>query len=184
MFAVTRIPGRVPGEPGDSLFGTTEMNLAQDPASGRIRPVARGDVPALKRVIDATGLFPSALLDAMLAAHLDGPPGAALWLTHDDGGVDAIAHCAPERMTDCAWNLLLIAVHPDRQGRGVGGMLTRHVEAILRDRGGRILLVETSGLPEFEASRAFYRRSGFEREGRVRDFYAAGEDKIIFRKAL
>ena len=27
-------------------------------------------------------------------------------------------------------------------------------------------------------------RLGFEREARIRDFYAAGEDKIVFRKAL
>ena len=45
-------------------------------------------------------------------------------------------------------------------------------------------LVETSGLPEFERARAFYRKCGYEEEARIREFYNAGEDKIVFRKAL
>ncbi len=51
-------------------------------------------------------------------------------------------------------------------------------------RGGRMLLVETSGLPDFERTRAFYRKCGYEEEARIRDFYAAGDDKVVFRKVL
>jgi ribosomal protein S18 acetylase RimI-like enzyme len=47
-----------------------------------------------------------------------------------------------------------------------------------------VLLVETSGLPAFARARAFYRARGFDEEARIRDFYAAGEDKIVFWKAL
>ena len=41
-----------------------------------------------------------------------------------------------------------------------------------------------SGLPEFERTRAFYHRCRYVEEARVRDFYAAGEDKVIFWKSL
>ena len=58
------------------------------------------------------------------------------------------------------------------------------VENTLAMRGERVLLVETSALPEFERTRAFYRRIGYTEEARIRDFYKAGEDKVIFRKAL
>lgn len=154
----------------------------------RIRPVAADDVPPLRRVIDGTGLFPGAMLDGMLAGHLAGEAGEELWLTVDDpaSGAEpfAIAYVAPERMTSGTWNLYLIAVHPDRQGRGVGASLVRHVEATLAERGARVLLVETSGLPHFERTRAFYRTNGYDEEARIRDFYAAGEDKVVFRKAL
>ncbi|MCW6511298.1 GNAT family N-acetyltransferase [Lichenifustis flavocetrariae] len=78
----------------------------------------------------------------------------------------------------------LIAVHPDRQGQGRGTALLRHVERVLAARGQRVLLVETSALPAFERTRAFYRQSGYGEEARIRDFYQAGEDKIVFRKAL
>jgi ribosomal protein S18 acetylase RimI-like enzyme len=55
---------------------------------------------------------------------------------------------------------------------------------LLAKRGERILLVETSGLESFEYVRAFYRRSGYNEEARIREFYKTGDDKIIFRKAL
>jgi RimJ/RimL family protein N-acetyltransferase len=55
---------------------------------------------------------------------------------------------------------------------------------MLAARGERILLVETSGLPEFERTRAFYAKHGYEEEARIREFYRAGEDKVVFRKAL
>jgi ribosomal protein S18 acetylase RimI-like enzyme len=146
--------------------------------------VVRDDAAALRGVIDATGLFPAAMLDDMLAGYLAGTAGDESWLTVDDGGPVAVAYVAPERMTAGTWNLHLIAVHPDQQGRGRGAALLRHVEADLAARGARVLLVETSGLPEFARTRAFYRTNGYDEEARVREFYAAGEDKVVFRKAL
>jgi ribosomal protein S18 acetylase RimI-like enzyme len=151
---------------------------------GAVRPLAPGDMPAVKAVIDTNGLFPSGLLDDMTAPYLADEGGEEFWLVYEDGSPVAVAYCAPERMTAGTWNLLLIAVHPDRQGQGIGAALTSHVEGTLAARGGRILLVETSGLPDFERTRAVYRKLGYEEEARIREFYAAGEDKIIFRKAL
>ena len=158
------------------------------PHATMIRPVVAADVPALRTVIDGTGLFPSELLDGMLASYLGGQGGDELWLTVDDGAPDttpvAVAYAAPERMTSGTWNLYLIAVHPGHQSRGIGARLVAHVETTLAARGGRVLLVETSGLPEFARTRAFYRANGYDEEARIREFYAAGEDKVVFRKAL
>lgn len=150
-----------------------------------IRPLVAGDLPAVKAAIDTTGLFPSELLEDMTAPFLGGTAGDEFWLVAaEDGRAGAVAYCAPERMTSGTWNLLLIAVREDRQGRGLGGLLTRRVEHEAAGRGGRILLVETSGLPAFERTRAVYRRLGYSEEARIRDFYAAGDDKIVFRKAI
>jgi ribosomal protein S18 acetylase RimI-like enzyme len=106
------------------------------------------------------------------------------WLTNDEdnNGVIGVAYCEPERMTDQTWNLQLIAVHPDHQGQGHGGKLLRYVEETLKACGGRILLVET--LASFNLAQAFYKKYGYEEEARIRDFYAAGDDKIVFRKVL
>lgn len=107
-----------------------------------------------------------------------------LWLTYDDGTPMAVAYCAPERMTLGTWNLLLIAVHPDTQGKGYGAAIIRYIERTLAANGQRVLLVETSGLPSFEGTRLFYKKLGFDLEAVIREFYQAGEDKIVFRKAL
>ena len=148
-----------------------------------VRPVTPEDMIALKAVIDANGLFPSDMLDDMMAGYFTGGAND-FWLTDDAGGPVAIAYYAPERMTSGTWNLYLIAVHPDQQRQGRGAALLRHVEQALAARGERVLLVETSGLPAFERTRAFYRKNGYEEEARIREFYQAGEDKIIFRKSL
>lgn len=87
-------------------------------------------------------------------------------------------------MTDGTSNLLLIAVHPEQQGHGIGQALMRDAEVTLATHGQRVLLVETSGLPEFERTRDFYQRLGYTHEARIRDYYAAGEDKIVYWKAL
>ena len=62
--------------------------------------------------------------------------------------------------------------------------MLKYVERALMSRGQRVLLVETSGLPSFERTREFYRKNGYDQEARIREFYNAGEDKIVFRKAL
>ncbi len=148
-----------------------------------IRSITADDMPGLKAVIEATGLFPADMLEGMIEPYFQGHT-PELWLTVMEDAPQAIAYCAPERMTQGTWNLLLIAVHPLRQGQGIGRRLMHQVEEILREQGERVLLVETSGLPAFESTRAFYRALGYEEEACIRDFYQAGEDKIIFRKTL
>ncbi len=141
-------------------------------------------MPAVKAVIDACGLFPAELLDGMTERYFSGEAKMDLWLTYDDGTPMAVAYCAPERMTLGTWNLLLIAVHPDTQGKGYGAAIIRYIERTLAANGQRVLLVETSGLPSFEGTRLFYKKLGFDLEAVIREFYQAGEDKIVFRKAL
>lgn len=149
-----------------------------------IRSVTLDDLPALKIVIDANELFPSDLLDEMISDYFHNKDSNDYWFTYDDDKPVAIAYCAPEKMTEGTWNLYLIAVHPDYQRSGLGASLLHHIEQRLAARGERILLVETSGLESFEGTRKFYRQCGYNEEAKIREFYQAGEDKIIFRKSL
>ncbi|MBD2515925.1 GNAT family N-acetyltransferase [Nostoc sp. FACHB-973] len=161
-----------------------------------IRPTIPNDTTALIALADATGLFqPNQLeeLGEMLSDYFGGindshslrdAKAERFWITDDDNGAVGVAYCEMERMTDETWNLQLIAIRPDRQGQGRGATLLRYVEQTLMARGGRVLLVETSGTPDFERTRAFYRKCGYEEEARIRDFYQAGADKIVYRKAL
>jgi ribosomal protein S18 acetylase RimI-like enzyme len=171
-----------------NLVGDVAMNDVAVQASHRlpksIRSMTPGDAGAVAGLIDATGLFPSHLLAGMVSPFFSGSAGDDQWVVVDELRPIAVAYWSTERMTQGAWNLLLIAVHPRWQGQGVGSELLDHVEQELAASGQRILLVETSGLPEFERTRAFYRRCGYDEEARIRDYYEAGEDKIVFRKAL
>jgi len=152
-----------------------------------IRPTTTDDMAALIALTDSIGFEPNELekLTGMLADYLDGNSNSdRFWLTDDDDGPVGVAYCASEPMTQGTWNLLLIAVRPDCQGQGRGKALMRYVEETLTARGARLLLVETSGLASFDRTRAFYRKCGYEEEARIRDFYKAGDDKIVYRKTL
>ncbi|QDU19573.1 GNAT family N-acetyltransferase [Urbifossiella limnaea] len=153
-----------------------------------IRPTTSDDTAAILTLAVASGLFPPEATDdvaAVLRGSLAGENGPDhVWLTDDDIGPVGVAYYAPERMTDGTWNLYMLAVHPDRQRQGRGAALVRHVERELSTRGARVLLIETSGLAAFERTRAFYRALGYDEEARIREFYKAGDDKVVFRKAL
>jgi ribosomal protein S18 acetylase RimI-like enzyme len=153
-----------------------------------IRPIAPDDTTALITLAEATGLFESNQLEelgAMLSDYFSGNSDSdRFWIVDDDNGLVGVAYCEMERMTDGTWNLQLIAIRPDLQGQGRGTILLHCVEQMLTANGGRVLLVETSGLPEFERTRAFYRKCGYDEEARIRDFYKASDDKIVYRKAL
>lgn len=172
---------------------TTSVPAADRPAHSiqpdRIRTVRAADREAVLAVVEAVGLFPAEELvevEQMLDAFLTGTAGpGGRWVTDDIGsGSAGVAYYAPERMAEGTWNLYLLAVAPTAQGTGRGAALVRHVEADLLAAGARVLLIETSGVADFEAQRRFYRGLGYTEEARIRDFYAAGDDKVIFWKTL
>ncbi len=149
-----------------------------------IRPVVASDLPQLKIVIDTSELFPSEMLDEMISGFLAGTE-ECIWFTGVDDVPNFVAYCAPEKMTEGTWNLYLIAVHSSKQGQGIGRQVMDYLEAwLVREKGARVLLVETSGMPEFQLTRDFYHKCQYTEEARIRDFYQAGEDKVIFWKAL
>ncbi len=153
-----------------------------------IRMTTPDDTEALLAVAFASGLFESHQVDE-LAVMLNQyfateSTDHELWLTDDDGGPVGVAYAAPERMTDGTWNLYLISIHPDRQRQGRGKAMLEYVEHVLTARGQRMLLVETSGTEDFDYVRTFYRNSGYSEEARIRDFYAHGVDKVVFRKVI
>jgi ribosomal protein S18 acetylase RimI-like enzyme len=153
-----------------------------------IRPVTPDDTDALLALANSLELFSSNELEELRQMLMDSmgkdSDTTPFWITDDDGGLVGLAYCEPERMTEGTWNLQLIAVHPTYQKQGRGKKLLRFVEQVLAEQGARILLVETMGTPEFEYVRSFYRKNDYDEEARIREFYAEGADKIVFRKVL
>ena len=150
----------------------------------QVRPAVRSDVEAMRTIADAT-LFPGTLLDDMVRPFFEEPGCAELWVVCAAGpDVRGLAYCVPEEMTEGTWNLKAIAVRPGQHRLGAGRALMRDVEARLTGAGGRLLVVDTSSAAEQEVARAFYRSLGYVQEARIAGFWAAGEDKITFTKAL
>ncbi|MBE9061975.1 GNAT family N-acetyltransferase [cf. Phormidesmis sp. LEGE 11477] len=154
-----------------------------------IRPIVPNDRDNLIALASAIALFePDEVADIarMLSEHFsNSSKHRDMWFTDEENGeLISIAYVAPERMTEGTWNLYLIAVHPRYQKQGRGAALLDYVKQTLVDLKARVLLVETLALDEFEYVRQFYQKSGFEEEARIREFYAAGADKVIFWQTL
>ncbi len=149
-----------------------------------IRPASTDDHDAIVGLAVVSGLFDADQTE-LLSEMLRSPDESHVWLADCvETQLVSVAFLAPEKMTSGTWNLYWITVHPHFQKTGRGTAMLKHIESMLLDRGVRILLVETAGTGDFEYVRDFYRRNGFENEGRIRDFYDTGIDKIIFRKKL
>ncbi|WP_187430540.1 GNAT family N-acetyltransferase [Roseobacter fucihabitans] len=151
----------------------------------KIRPTEEGDITALQQVLEGTDLFPAQMLPEMLSGFLLQDESRDIWLTCEASSRPVgFCYAVPEQLADGAWNMLAIAVLPSKQGGGCGGAMARHLEGMLAARGQRILIADTSGVEVFAQARAFYRKNGYVEEARIRDFWAAGDDKIVFWKSL
>ncbi len=73
---------------------------------------------------------------------------------------------------------------PARHGTGIGRQLLGAVEHQLTAEGSRLIVVETSSLPEYASTRAFYERRGYTRGATVPGYYAPGDDLVIYFKDL
>jgi ribosomal protein S18 acetylase RimI-like enzyme len=154
-----------------------------------IRPTAPEDTPALVELAEGTGVFKpfeiEALREVLDDYHSDNQEfGHRSSVFFQDGRVIGFSYHAPASMTDRTWYLFWIAVSKTVQAKGVGGALLRHVEEDVRAQDGRLLLIETSSLPHYELTRRFYLKHGYEITGQLRDYYADGDDMVVFRKRI
>lgn len=90
----------------------------------------------------------------------------------------------PSPMTQGTFDLYWIVVDPNFQGQGIGSKLLDFLEKVLKEMDGRMILVETSSIPEYEGTQRFYLQKGFKEVARVPDYYSPGNDRITFCKRL
>lgn len=149
-----------------------------------IRPTTPDDHDTIAIIAESTGLFPADMLSVMIAGYSN-KTCDDIWLTAEQNGrTVGFGFCEPERFTNGSWNLRAIGVQPDRQSNGVGAALTRYLEETLRRNGGRILIVETTSAPDHVRTCAFYLANGYVEEARLREFWDADVDKVVFWKHL
>jgi ribosomal protein S18 acetylase RimI-like enzyme len=139
----------------------------------------------LREILDATAVFRPDEVEVALELFDDAIAGDYEFLGgFDDDNLVAYACFGATPGTDRTFDLYWIAVHPTAQRHGGGSRLLAEVEHRLRDRGARLIVVETSSRPEYDATRRFYLARGYREVARMRDYYAVGDDRVIYTKAL
>jgi ribosomal protein S18 acetylase RimI-like enzyme len=151
----------------------------------RVGALQRAHRERLREILDATAVFRPDEVTIALDLFDDALEGDYEFLGgFDDNDLVAYACYGATPGTDRTFDLYWIAVHPTAQRHGGGSHLLDEVEQRLRDRGARLLVVETSSRAEYEATRRFYVARGYREVARMRDFYAPCDDRVIYSKAL
>jgi GNAT superfamily N-acetyltransferase len=90
----------------------------------------------------------------------------------------------PIPLTQERFDLYWITVHKDIQGTGVGRRLLELTEARIQEMKGHRVYVETSSRKPYAPAHRFYQSCGYHLEAMLMDFYAPGDDKMIYMKAF
>ena len=80
------------------------------------------------------------------------------------------------------FDLYWIAVSPSHQRLGLGRQLLEEAERRVLLEGATDMFIDTSGREQYRPTRAFYERMGYRTHELVPDFYAPGDDKVVYRK--
>jgi len=152
-----------------------------------IRQTIQEDTPALLEIARGTEVFKPlelvALGEVLDDYHAKEQANGHRSVTYAvDDRVLGFAYYAPAAMTDRAWYLYWIAVAKTIQAQGIGSRLLGMAETEIAHQGGRLLLIETSSLPHYEPTRRFYLKHGYQIASRLSDFYADGDDLVVFCK--
>jgi D-alanine-D-alanine ligase len=157
--------------------------------SPRLRHLTAADRGRIEKITRAVGLFreeeiPVALevFDATVGVAPSGDPYTALGAECD--GILAGWICwGPTPCTLGTYDLYWMVVDPALQGTGIGTAMLVEMERRLRGV-ARLIVVETAGRPDYAPTRAFYEARGYRATATIPDFYAPGDDQVVFVKAV
>ncbi len=102
----------------------------------------------------------------------------------DEDGLVAFANYGKNAFSTHSWDLYWIAVHQNSRNKKLGSVLLKAIEDDVRNRGGKILWIETSGRPLYASTESFYRKNSYELQASLREFYGPGDPKQIYSKVL
>jgi ribosomal protein S18 acetylase RimI-like enzyme len=149
----------------------------------QLTPADRGRIEAITR---AVGVFRSDEVPVALEvfdAAVAGSPDYHTLGAQLDGALVGWICWGPTPCTVGTFDLYWMAVDPAAQGAGIGTMLIEAMEDRLRGR-ARLIIVETAGRADYHPTRAFYEARGYLRAATIPDFYAPGDDQLVYVKAL
>ncbi len=152
--------------------------------------LTRADRDRIGELVAGTGFFSPAevaiaveLCDAALAK---GATESGYHFLLADEGTRLVGYSCfgPIPATAASWDLYWIAVDRSCQSKGYGRVLLAESERAIAALGGRNVYVETSGRTQYTPTRRFYETNAYDTLARYLDFYADGDDKVVYVKRL
>ncbi len=144
---------------------------------------------ALGRITAEVGVFDTEEVDTvyeLFDEYAADPSGSGYYfLSYREGEqVLGFACYGPTPLTEGTYDLYWICTAREAHQRGVGRALLRQVEAEVRAAGGRLIIISTSGSPDYAPARAFYLRTGCTLDGIIPDYYKPGDDLYLYSRRV
>jgi ribosomal protein S18 acetylase RimI-like enzyme len=151
-----------------------------------LRHLTAADRTRIEEITRAVGVFRAdevpVALEVFDGAVAGSPDYIALGAEHD-GRLAGWICWGPTPCTLGTYDLYWTAVDPAHQGAGLGTALVAAMERALLGV-ARLVVVETAGRAEYAPTRAFYEGRGYRQAARIPDFYAPGDDQVVYVKTV
>ena len=157
--------------------------------SPQLRQLNASDRGRIEEITRAVGLFredevPVALEVFDEAVRMSSSDAPYVALGADvDGRLAGWICWGPTPCTLGTFDLYWMAVDPSVQGSGIGTALISEMERVLAGT-ARLIVVETAGRVDYSATRRFYEARGYRAAATIPDFYAAGDDQVVYVKKV
>ena len=154
-----------------------------------IHPLTVKEKSAVMRILQDTPEFlpPEVIIaEELIDAFLEDTEtsGYYIYIAEIDGEIAGYICYGNTPLTEATWDIYWVAVAHDKRGSGVGRILMKHAEDDIKKMHGKLIMVETSGKPEYNKTRRFYDTLNYQRVCQIPDYYAPGDDLVLFSKRL
>ncbi len=156
----------------------------------QVRRTERQDLETIRSIVIATEVFSEeevAIAVELLEIFLNDPLQKDYEIfsyVDGEGAVLGYICIGPTPATVATYDLYWIAVDPRTHSKGIGTVLLNFVEDMLRQKGGRLLIAETSSTSKYDNTREFYERKKFQKLAHIKEYYKPNDDLVIYGKYL
>jgi ribosomal protein S18 acetylase RimI-like enzyme len=152
-----------------------------------IRPMTSRDKPAIMQILQNTQEFNELdrrVAEEVIDCYLGDPAGSGYQVLVAETGslIEGYVCYGLNTMTQSTWDVYWIAVARSSQGQGIGRELMTTTENNIQAANGKLMIIETSSTPVYDRTNRFYRLMGYGIVCQIADFYAPGDDQIIYEK--
>jgi ribosomal protein S18 acetylase RimI-like enzyme len=143
----------------------------------------------VRELVASTGVFSPVeedVAEELVAERLAQGPASGYHFVFAEQNEKTLGYTCygPIPLTLGSYDLYWIAVDKNLHGQKIGQRLLQETERLILAAGGRHVYIETSNRHQYAPTRGFYLRNGYQQAALLKDFYAPGDDKVIYWKEI
>jgi ribosomal protein S18 acetylase RimI-like enzyme len=102
----------------------------------------------------------------------------------DDNKLVAFATYGKNPCSSHSYDIYWIVVQQNLRSKKLGSKLIKAIEEHIKESGGKIIWIETSGRPLYASTEGFYIKNNYIFQASLKDFYGPDDPKQIYSKVL